>query len=66
MTFEQITCDKCGPAVVAAFLVKLINGELAFCGHHFHEYAETLDKVSYEVVQLNKIEEVTHTEKAEI
>lgn len=65
MTFETITCDKCGPAVVAAFLVKLVDGELAFCGHHLHKYAEALDKVAYEIVELNKTEEIPQLEKAE-
>lgn len=65
MTFDMITCDKCGPAVAAAFLVKLVDGELAFCGHHFHKYAEALDKVAYEIIQLNKTEEITQLEGAE-
>jgi hypothetical protein len=50
----MITCDKCGPAVSAQYLVKLISGELGFCGHH-----------SYEVIELNKTEEVLELEKAE-
>jgi hypothetical protein len=65
MTFEMITCDKCGPAVSAQYLVKLISGELAFCGHHFRKYSEALDSVSYEVIELNKTEEVLELEKAE-
>jgi len=32
-------------------------GELSFCGHHYRKYAETLDTVSYEVIELNKAEE---------
>lgn len=57
MTFDPITCDKCGPAVMANYLVKLVSGELSFCGHHYRKYAETLDTVSYEVIELNKAEE---------
>lgn len=53
----MITCDKCGPAVSAMYLIKLIEGELAFCGHHFNKYREKLDKVSYEVVDLSINEE---------
>ena len=66
MTFELITCDKCGPTVRATFLVKMISGELAFCGHHLHEYSEALDKLSYEIIQLNKEEPSldNQTEKA--
>lgn len=65
MTFETITCDKCGPAVVAAYLIKLVDGELAFCGHHYNKFSEALDKVAYEIIQLNKTEEVPELEKAE-
>jgi len=60
MTEEDLTrwiaCDQCGSAQ-AMYLVKLVDGELAFCGHHFNKYKENLDKVSYEVVELNKKEE---------
>jgi len=38
------------------YLIKLLSGELAFCGHHFNKNKEALDKVSYEIVELNKIE----------
>lgn len=65
MTFEMITCDKCGPAVSANYLVKLISGELSFCGHHFRKYSEALDTVSFEVIELNKAEEAPELEKAE-
>lgn len=65
MTFEQLTCDKCGPAVMAMYLVKLMEGELAFCGHHMNKFKEALDKVSYEIVELNKTEEVPQLEGAE-
>jgi hypothetical protein len=65
MTFEIYTCDKCGPAVMANYLVKLVSGELAFCGHHFRKYQEALDSVSYEVIELNKSEEVPQLETAE-
>lgn len=66
MTFDMITCDKCGPAVTASFLIKLVEGELSFCGHHLHEYSEALDKVAYEIIELSKKEEVIELEKAEI
>ena len=66
MTFEKITCDKCGPAVVAAVLVKLVEGELAFCGHHLHEYSGALDKLAYEIIELDRKEAVPQQEKEEV
>jgi hypothetical protein len=39
------------------YLIKLVDGELYFCGHHYNKNKEGLDKVSYEVIDLNKIEE---------
>jgi hypothetical protein len=35
----------------------MVDGELYFCGHHKNKFSEALDKVSYEMVELNKIEE---------
>jgi hypothetical protein len=52
---EYIPCDACGSSD-AMYLVKLVDGELAFCGHHFNNNKEALDKVAYEVIELNKIE----------
>ena len=61
MTTEDLNtwigCDQCGSAQ-AMYLIKLIDGELAFCRHHFNKNKEALDKVSYEVIELNKEEEV--------
>jgi hypothetical protein len=51
-----IACDKCNSAH-AMYFVKLVTGELFFCGHHLNEYKEALDKVSYEIIELNKVEE---------
>lgn len=65
MTFEHITCDSCGPAVTASYLIKLIDGELSFCGHHYRKNQEALDKLAFEVIELNKVEETTQLEKAE-
>ena len=62
---EWIGCDQCGSAQ-ALYLVKLMDGQLAFCGHHFNLNKEALDKVSYEVIELNKTEETVELEKAEI
>lgn len=59
-----IPCDQCGSAQ-AMFLIKLIDGELAFCGHHYNKNKEALDKVSFEMIELNKVEEVPQlTEEA--
>ena len=54
---KWIGCDQCGSAQ-AMYLIKLMDGELAFCGHHFNLNKEALDKVAYEIIQLNKTEEV--------
>jgi hypothetical protein len=60
-----IGCDQCRVAQ-AMYLVKLVDGELFFCGHHYNASKAGLDKVSYEVIELNKIEEpVQITEMAE-
>ena len=60
MTEEDLTrwigCDQCGIAQ-AMYLVKLVDGELFFCGHHYKASKAGLDKVSYEVIELNKAEE---------
>jgi hypothetical protein len=62
---KWIGCDQCGSAQ-AMYLIKLIDGELAFCGHHFNKNKEGLDKVSYEIIELNKVEEpIQLTEMAE-
>jgi hypothetical protein len=69
MTSEDLNiiyyCDACSVAR-ASHLIKLLDGELAFCGHHYNKYKEALDKKSYEVIELNKTEEaVPILEKAE-
>jgi hypothetical protein len=60
MTTEDLTrwigCDQCATAQ-AMYLIKLVDGELFFCHHHYNKNKEGLDKVSYEVIDLNKIEE---------
>jgi hypothetical protein len=49
------------------YLVKLVDGELFFCGHHYNASKAGLDKVAYEVIDLNKIEEAAPIlEKAEM
>jgi hypothetical protein len=62
---KWIGCDQCHSAQ-ALHLVKLMDGELAFCGHHFNLNKEALDKVAYEIIQLNKTEEVPQLEKEEV
>ena len=47
-------------------LVRSTNGELTFCGHHYNKDKEALDKWGYEMIELNKTEEVPQLEKAEI
>ena len=41
-------CDRCGAQ--AFVTVKMVAGELYFCGHHFNKYDEALSKVSFEVI----------------
>ena len=66
MTLNQwIPCDGCGSAQ-ALYQLKLIQGELYLCGHHYNKNKEALDKVSNEVIELNKTEETIELEKAEI
>ena len=62
---QWIACDQCGSAQ-ALYLVKLMDGELAFCGHHFNKNKEALDKVSYEIVELDRKEAVPQLEKEEV
>ena len=69
MTSEDLTkwiaCDQCNSAQ-DLYLVKLMDGELAFCGHHFNKNKEALDKVSYEIVELDRKEAVPQLEKEEV
>ena len=54
---EWIGCDKCNSVAPAMYLVKMVSGELSFCGHHFNKFKPDLDKIAYEVIELNKVEE---------
>lgn len=60
MTSEDLTrwikCDSC--SAQALWLARGTSGELYFCGHHRNKNSETLDKWAYEIIELNKIEEV--------
>ena len=59
-----IGCDACATAQ-ALYLVKMINGELYFCGHHYNKNKQALDRQAFEVIELNKTEDVPQLEKAE-
>jgi hypothetical protein len=69
MTSEDLTrwigCDQCGTAQ-AMYLIKLVDGELFFCHHHYNKNKGALDKVAFEMIELNKIEEVPQLETAEM
>lgn len=69
MTEEDLTrwiaCDKCQTAQ-AMWQIKMVDGELYFCGHHKNKFSEALDKVAYEMVELNKTEAVPTLEEAEL
>jgi hypothetical protein len=41
-------CDQCGAQ--AFVLVKLLTGELMFCGHHYNKHKEKLNNQAYEIV----------------
>ena len=69
MTSEDLDlvyyCDACSVAR-ASYIIKLLDGELAMCGHHYNKHREALDKKAYEVIELNKTEEAAPIlEKAE-
>ena len=53
---KWIGCDQCATAQ-AIYLIKLLDGELAFCGHHYNKNKEALDEKAYEVIELNKKED---------
>ena len=43
--------DRCDACQAQAFvLVKLANGELYFCGHHFNQHELNLRESAYEIV----------------
>ena len=62
---KWIGCDQCSSAQ-AKYLIKLIEGELAFCGHHYAKNKEALDKVTLEIVELDRKEAVPQLEKEEV
>ena len=41
-------CDQC--SAEALVLVKLVSGELMFCGHHYKNNESALEKLAYEVI----------------
>jgi len=41
-------CDACGSQ--AFVMVKLISGELMFCGHHYVKNQDKLNNQSYEII----------------
>jgi ribosomal protein S14 len=41
-------CDSCGAQ--AFVLVKMLAGELMFCGHHYKKHQEKLDNEAFEIV----------------
>lgn len=43
--------DRCDACQAQAFVqVNLLNGQLLFCGHHYHKYSEKLNNSAYEIV----------------
>jgi hypothetical protein len=41
-------CDQCGAQ--AFVIVKLLSGELMFCGHHYNKHKDKLNNEAYEVI----------------
>lgn len=41
-------CDRCGSQ--AFVLVKMVAGELYFCGHHYNKHEKALIKMSFEII----------------
>jgi hypothetical protein len=41
-------CDSCGAQ--AYVIVKGVNGQLFFCGHHYVKNEEALNKFAYEII----------------
>ena len=74
---EWIKCDSACSAR-AMYLIRFVNSsevdtvggltsnELTFCGHHFNKYKGDLDKVTLEIIELDKVEEVPQLEKEEV
>jgi hypothetical protein len=62
---EYIPCDACGSAD-AMYLINLVDGQLYFCGHHYNDNKDALDKVAFETIELNKTEDVPQLEKADM
>ena len=44
----QDRCDSCNAQ--AFILVKLLTGELLFCGHHYNKHQDKLNSQAYEIV----------------
>lgn len=68
MSIEDLTrwikCDSC--SAQALYLTKGTSGELYFCGHHRNKYSKTLDSWAFEIVDLDRKEEIPLIEKEEI
>lgn len=41
-------CDRCGSQ--AFVLVKMVSGELFFCGHHYSKHQKSLDNLAFEII----------------
>ena len=54
---KWIACDKCGDSAQAKWQIKLVDGELFFCGHHKNKYEAGLAKVSYDMIELQPAKE---------
>lgn len=41
-------CDRCHAQ--AFVLVKMVAGELMFCGHHFNKHEKALNSMAFEII----------------
>ncbi len=56
-------CDTGNCGAAAKVLVKGLQGELLFCGHHYHKFEEALSSWSYDIVDERSLvpAKTTHT-----
>jgi hypothetical protein len=62
--YQWIKCDSC--SAQSLFVARSTNGELYFCNHHKNKFSKGLDKWAYEIIELNKKEEVPQLQTEEV
>ncbi len=59
---KWIKCDASCPAQ-SKYLAKGTDGELYFCGHHLNKHKAAIDSWSFEIIELDKVEETPKPKK---